>query len=80
MIDELIDLNENFSSIYDNGDNKLLMDIIDQLIFCIRDAEGAKRAIERYKDFVEDYKKIQNIKSDNKYVIMEKSKKRIVCR
>ena len=74
IFDELIDLNENFSSIYDNGDNKLLMDIIDQLIFCIRDVEGVKRAIERYKHFVDDFKKIQNIKSDNNYVLMEKSK------
>ena len=71
---ELIDLNQNLSNIYENENKNLLMDIIDQLNYCILDVGGIKRAIERFNDFLKDYEKVKNIKVDNKYVTLEKSK------
>lgn len=71
---ELIDLNQNLSNIYENENKNLLMDIIDQLNYCILDVGGIKRAIERFNDFLKDYEKVKNTKVDNKYVTLEKSK------
>ena len=71
---ELIDLNNNFSELYDNNSKKYLIDIIDQLIYCILDVEGINRAIERFISFIKEYEKVINTKSSNKYVIEEKNR------
>ena len=71
---ELIDLNINFSELYDNNSKKYLIDIIDQLDYCILDVEGINRAIERFVSFIKEYEKVINTKSSNKYVIEEKNR------
>ena len=68
-----MDLNQDFSNIYDNENKNLLMNIIDQLNYCILDIEGIKRAITRYIEFLQEYEQVKNTKSDNKYVSIEKS-------
>lgn len=71
---ELIDLNKNLSEIYDNNTKNDLVDIIDQLNYCILDVEGINRAIERFRNFIKDYETVKNAKAVNKYVSEEKSK------
>lgn len=71
---ELIDLNKNLSEIYDNNTKNDLVDIIDQLNYCILDVEGINRAIERFRNFIKDYEIVKNAKAVNKYVSEEKSK------
>ena len=71
---ELIDLNKNLSEIYDNNTKNYLVDIIDQLNYCILDVEGINRAIERFRNFIKDYETVKNAKAVNKYVSEEKSK------
>ena len=71
---ELIDLNKNLSEVYENNTKKDLVDIIDQLNYCILDVEGINRAFERFKTFIKDYEKVQNTQADNKYISEEKSK------
>ena len=71
---ELIDLNKNLSEVYENNTEKDLVDIIDQLNYCILDVEGINRAFERFKSFIKDFEKVQNTKVDNKYISEEKSK------
>ena len=71
---ELIDLNKNLSEIYDNNTKNDLIDIIDQLNYCILDVEGINRAIERFRNFIKDYETVKNAKAVNKYVSEEKSK------
>jgi hypothetical protein len=71
---ELIDLNINFSELYDNNSKKYLIDIIDQLSYCILDVEGINRAIDRFASFIKEYEKVINTKSSNKYVIEEKNR------
>ena len=71
---ELIDLNKNLSEIYDNNTKNDLLDIIDQLNYCILDVEGINRAIERFRNFIKDYETVKNAKAVNKYVSEEKSK------
>ena len=71
---ELIDLNINFSELYDNNSKKYLIDIIDQLDYCILDVEGINRAIDRFASFIKEYEKVINTKSSNKYVIEEKNR------
>ena len=51
-----------------------LVDIIDQLNYCILDVEGINRAIERFRNFIKDYETVKNAKAVNKYVSEEKSK------
>lgn len=64
---ELINLNQNFSEILKNNSLVYLSEIIDQLNYCILDVEGINRAIQRYIEFIEEYKKIQeiNVKNNN---------------
>ena len=71
---ELIDLNKNLSEIYDNNTKNDLVDIIDQLNYCILDVEGINRAIERFRNFIKDYETVKNAKAVNKYVSEEKNK------
>ena len=71
---ELIELNQNLSKIYEQNTKQYLVDLMDQLNFCILDVEGINRAIERYRTFLEEYEKVKNTKKDNKYVAEEKSK------
>ena len=71
---ELIDLNKNLSEVYEDSTKKDLVEIIDQLNYCILDVEGINRAIERFNAFIKDYEKVKNAKAVNKYVSEEKSK------
>ena len=71
---ELIDLNQNLSKVYEDNTKNYLMDIIDQLNYCILDVEGINRAIERFNSFIKEYEKVKNTKNANKHVSLEKSK------
>lgn len=71
---ELIDLNKNLSEDIDNNTKVYLVDIIDQLKYCILEVEGINRAIERFNNFIKEYEKVKNTKSSNKYVSIEQSK------
>ena len=72
---ELINLNTDFSDILENKSLIYLAEIIDVLNYCILDVEGINRAIERYENFIEEYKEIQEISvKNNKYIIEEKAK------
>ena len=73
IFNELIDLNQNISKIYEDNTKKYLMDIIDQLNYCILDVEGINRAIERFNNFIKEYEKVKNTKNANKYVTIEKN-------
>ena len=73
-LSELIDLNQNFSNIYGNNNKNYLLDLIDQLNYCILDVEGINRAIERFNNFIKEYEKVKNTKSSNKFVAEEQSK------
>ena len=68
---ELIDLNKKLSEVYENNVKNDLLEIIDQLNYCILEVEGINRAFERFNAFIKDYEKA---KADNKYVSEEKSK------
>ena len=59
---------------YEDSTKKDLVEIIDQLNYCILDVEGINRAIERFNAFIKDYEKVKNAKAVNKYVSEEKSK------
>ena len=74
IFNELIDLNQNISKIYEDNTKNYLMDIMDQLNYCILDVEGINRAIERFNNFIKEYEKVNNTKNANKYVSIEKSK------
>ena len=74
IFNELIDLNQNISKIYEDNTKIYLMDIMDQLNYCILDVEGINRAIERFNNFIKEYEKVNNTKNANKYVSIEKSK------
>ena len=74
IFNELIDLNQNISKIYEDNTKNYLMDIMDQLNYCILDVEGINRAIERFNSFIKEYEKVNNTKNANKYVSIEKSK------
>ena len=71
---ELIDLNKKLSEVYENNVKNDLLEIIDQLNYCILEVEGINRAFERFNAFIKDYEKVKNVKADNKYVSEEKSK------
>jgi hypothetical protein len=73
IFNELIDLNQNISKIYEDNTKNYLMDIIDQLNYCILDVEGINRAIERFNNFIKEYEKVKNTKNANKYVTIEKN-------
>ena len=49
-------------------------EIIDQLNNCILDVQGINRAIDRYINFNEEFKKIQEVSSKNKYIMEEKER------
>ena len=72
---ELINLNLNFSEILQNNSLVYLSELIDQLNYCILDVEGINRAIQRYIEFIEEYKKIQEINVKNNKFIMEEKEK-----
>ena len=71
---ELIDLNKNLSEDIEKNTKNYLVDIIDQLKYCILEVEGINRAIERFNNFIKEYEKVKNTKSSNKYVSIEQSK------
>ena len=73
IFNELIDLNQNISKIYEDNTKNYLMDIMDQLNYCILDVEGINRAIERFNNFIKEYEKVKNTKNANKYVTIEKN-------
>ena len=73
--DELAELNNNFSVILSNNSTIYLSEIIDKLNGCILEVEGINRAIERYANYIKEYKKIQEIDvKNNSYVIEEKAR------
>ena len=67
-------MNKNLSEDIDNNTKVYLVDIIDQLKYCILEVEGINRAIERFNNFIKEYEKVKNTKSSNKYVSIEQSK------
>ena len=71
---ELINLTKNLSDILSSNSIDYLSEILDQLNYCILDVGGINRAIERYINFIKEYKKIKEINvKNNKYVIEEKA-------
>ena len=71
---ELININQRFSEILENTSVVFLNEIIDQLNNCILDVQGINRAIDRYINFNEEFKKIQEVSSKNKYIMEEKER------
>ena len=73
--DELVELNNNFSEILSNNSTIYLSEIIDKLNGCILEVEGINRAIERYVNYIKEYKKVQEIDvKNNSYIIEEKAR------
>ena len=71
---ELINLTKNLSDILSSNSIDYLSEILDQLNYCILDVGGINRAIERYINFIKEYKKIKEINvKNNKYIIEEKA-------
>ena len=71
---ELINLTKNLSDILSTNSIDYLAEILDQLNYCILDVGGINRAIERYINFIKEYKKIKEINvKNNKYIIEEKA-------
>ena len=72
---ELININQSFSEILENTSLVFLNEIIDQLNYCILDVQGINRAIERYIEFNDEFKKIQEVSvKNNKYIMEEKER------
>ena len=71
---ELIGLTKNFSDILSTNSINYLSEVIDQLNYCILDIDGINLAIERYINFIKEYKIIKDInENNNKYVIEEQA-------
>ena len=72
---ELINVNQRFSEILEDTSIVFLTEIIDKLNYCILDVQGINRAIDRYIEFNEEFKKIQEISvKNNKYIMEEKER------